>query len=98
MQEGLLTPLRDRTATLRLSLYADDIVVFLNLIKEDVNTLINIMQRFDETTGLRININKSTVAPIQCTKIDLQPVLQSFSGERVSYPINYFTIRIRQFL
>jgi hypothetical protein len=64
MQEGLLTPLRDRTATLRLSLYADDIVVFLNLIKEDVNTLINIMQRFDETTGLRININKSTVAPI----------------------------------
>jgi hypothetical protein len=64
-------------------------VVFLNPIKEDVDTLINIMQRFGEATELRININKSTVAPIRCVGIDLQPLLQSFSGERVSYPINY---------
>jgi hypothetical protein len=90
----MLTPLRDRTARLRLSLYADDVAVFLNPIKEDVDTLINIMQRFGEATGLRININKSTVAPIQCAEIDLKPVLQSFSGERISYPINYLGLPI----
>jgi hypothetical protein len=49
-------------------------VVFLNPIKEDVDTLINIMQRFGEATELRININKSTVAPIRCVGIDLQPL------------------------
>jgi hypothetical protein len=90
----LLTPLRDRTARLRLSLYSDDAVVFLNPIKEDVDTFMNIMKRFGEATGLRININKSTVAPIRCAEIDLQPVLQSFSGEWVSYPINYLGLPI----
>jgi hypothetical protein len=39
----LLTPLRDRTARLRLSLYADDAAVFLNPIKEDVDTFMSIM-------------------------------------------------------
>jgi hypothetical protein len=42
-QEGLLTPLRDRTTRLRLSLYADDAAVFLNPIKEDVDTFMSIM-------------------------------------------------------
>jgi hypothetical protein len=93
-QEGLLTPLRDQTARLRLSLYVDDVVVFLNPIKEYVDTLMTIMQKFGEATWLKININKSTVAPIQCAAIDLQPDLQSFSGERLSYPISYLGLPI----
>jgi hypothetical protein len=71
-----------------MSLYVDDAVVFLNPIKEDVDTFINIMQKFGEETWLRININKSMVAPIRCAGIDLEPVLQSFNREHVSYPIN----------
>jgi hypothetical protein len=64
MQEGLLSPLRDRTTRLRLSLYADDAVVFLNPIKEDFDTFMTIMERFGDTTSLRINTSKSIVAPI----------------------------------
>jgi hypothetical protein len=66
----------------------DDAIVFLNPIKEDVDTFMNIMQKFGEETWLRININKSTVAPIRCARIDLEPVMQSFNREQVSYPIN----------
>jgi hypothetical protein len=39
-----MSPLRDRTAQLRLSLYDDDAVVFLNPIKEDVGTFMTIME------------------------------------------------------
>jgi hypothetical protein len=66
----------------------DDAIVFLNPIKEDVDTFMNIMQKFGEETWLRININKSTVAPIRCARIDLEPAMQSFNREQVSYPIN----------
>jgi hypothetical protein len=72
-----------RTATQKglLSLYADDAVVFLNPIKDDVDTFMTIIERFGDATDVRINISKSIVAPIRCDSIDLQMVLQNFSGE-----------------
>jgi hypothetical protein len=35
-EEGILSPLRGRHAKLRLSLYADDAVIFLNLVQCEV--------------------------------------------------------------
>jgi hypothetical protein len=64
MQDGLITPLRDHTARLRLSLYVDDAVIFVNPVKEDFGMIMALMQRFDDATGLRINVSKSSVAPI----------------------------------
>jgi hypothetical protein len=54
----------------------------------------SIMQKFGDATGLRINVSKSSVAPIQCEEIDLASILQSFSGQRVSYPMNYLGLPI----
>jgi hypothetical protein len=54
--EGLLSPLRDRTARIGLSLYADDAAVFINPIKGEVDALMEIMNKFGDATGLRINI------------------------------------------
>jgi hypothetical protein len=45
-------------------LYADDVVVFLNPIKADMDMLMAIMKHFGATTGLKINVSNSTVAPI----------------------------------
>jgi hypothetical protein len=50
-EEGLLSPLRDRMARLRLSLYADDATVFINPMKVDVDMVMQIMQRFGDATG-----------------------------------------------
>jgi hypothetical protein len=44
-KEGFLSHLRDRTARLQLSLYADDAAVFVNPVKEEVDTLMKIMRR-----------------------------------------------------
>lgn len=61
-QDGALSPLRGRNANLRLSLYADDAVIFLNPIQSDVQALFSILENFGEVTGLRLNIEKCTVA------------------------------------
>jgi hypothetical protein len=84
IEEGLLIPLRDRTTRLRLSLYADEAAVFINPIKEEVDTLMEIMRHFGEATGLRINISKSSVVSIRCDEVNLDQVLQSFWGERAT--------------
>jgi uncharacterized protein YheU (UPF0270 family) len=47
---GLLSPLRDRTAQIRLSLYADNAVVFINPIKQEVDLIIDIMRHFRDAT------------------------------------------------
>jgi hypothetical protein len=75
-------------------LYADDAAVFVNPIKEDLDMVMALMQRFSDVAGLRINVSKSSVAPIHCSQINLDEVLQRFDGERVSYPIMYLGLPI----
>jgi hypothetical protein len=79
-------------AWLRLSLYADDAAVFINLVQADVDMVMQIMQRFDDAIGLRINVNKSSVAPIRCSQINLGEVLQNFAGAQVQFPITYLSL------
>jgi hypothetical protein len=87
-------PLRDRMDWLRLSLYAVDAAVFINLIKADVDLTMSILQQFGDTTGLRINLQKSMVAPIRCSQLNLVEVLQNFSGEQVHFPVTYLGLPI----
>lgn len=56
---------------MRLSLHADDAILFSNRCREDISCLMDIMNHFGEATGLKINPSKSTVAPIQCHEVDL---------------------------
>lgn len=88
-EQGELSPLRGRQAKLRLSLYADDAVIFSHPQQGDVQTVMTIMQKFGEATGLCINVGKCSVATIWCQEIDLEPVLAAFQGVRVNFPIAY---------
>lgn len=81
-EDGMLTPLKGCQARLRLSLYADDVVIFTNPKREDISC---IMQAFGDAIGLRINMTKSIVAPIRCMGLDMDDVLTDFSGARVSF-------------
>jgi hypothetical protein len=93
-EDGLLSPLHDRTARLRLSLYADDAAVFLNTVREEVDVLMEIMHKFREATGLKINVHKSTIVPIRCSQINLDNVLQNFAGARAAFTITYLRLPI----
>lgn len=51
-EDGVLSPLRGRYANLRLSLYADDAVIFLNPVQEEVTALFGILKHFGNASGL----------------------------------------------
>ena len=69
-EEELLQPLARRVLQHRISLYADDVVIFLLPSASDINITLDILQLFGEASGLKTNIQKSSVHPIQCLEED----------------------------
>jgi len=88
-QQGVLSALPLSTARWRTSMYADDAAIFINPIKDDLDSIATILQEFGMVSGLHINLQKSSVHPIRCQDIDLDHVLASFVGARESFPCRY---------
>jgi hypothetical protein len=88
-QQGYLSKLKSRHARLRISMYADDAVIFSNPRRQDITCIMEIMNAFGAATGLKINLHKSTVASISCTGLDMEEILQDFPGPRVNFPMQY---------
>lgn len=93
-QHGYLTKLKGRHTTLRISMYADDAVIFTNPDRQDIARIMEIMQAFGEATGLSVNLTKSTVAPIRCSGLDLDEILQDFPGPWVTFPMQYLGLPV----
>jgi hypothetical protein len=98
MRDGLMSPLHLRVASLRTSFYADDAVIFLNPVKEEVGVVAEILHLFGTVSGPKTNRNKCVVYPINCTDINLEEVLQVFQCPVQSFPCSYlgFPLHTRQ--
>jgi len=47
---------------------------------------------FGQATGLKLNLEKCMVAPIRCTNLDLDSILDTFIGRRANFPITYLVL------
>lgn len=54
-ETGALAKLGGRSASLRISLYTDDVILFVKPIKKEVETIVRLQTLFGEATGLVIN-------------------------------------------
>jgi hypothetical protein len=86
-ERGLLSKLKGRAASFRVSMYADDAVIFLKPTIRDVDNLKRILANFGEVTGLQTNLRKTSVTPISCDSVDLDAVLANLPLTRASFPI-----------
>lgn len=59
------------------------------LIREDIQRPTAILHGFGEVTSLVTNLEKILVAPIRCTDIDLDMVLENFPAKRATFPMIY---------
>jgi len=55
----------------RISLYADDVTIFLRPAAADINLTLQLLQLFGDASGLKTNVQKSNVLPIQCAEEDM---------------------------
>jgi hypothetical protein len=89
---GLLQPLSARPLQHRLSIYADDVVLFLQPKEQDIQVVLNILKHFKEASGLQTNVQKKCIYPIRCspTAAAALAVLQQQSPCQVSsFPCTY---------
>lgn len=93
-EEEMIARLPGRGISMRVSLYADDAVIFANPVKEEVDALLHLLSRFGEATGLRLNQAKSAVIPINCADVQLDVVLQNFGGLHSTFPTTYLGLPI----
>jgi hypothetical protein len=86
---GLLQPLSSRSIQHRLSLYADDVVLFLRPAQNDINLAMGILHLFGQAAGLKTNIQKSSVVSIQCESSDLGVIQEQLPCHMEQFPIKY---------
>jgi hypothetical protein len=87
--EGLLKPLASSTLHHCISFYADDVVLFLHPVAEDISLVTVIVEVFGEVSGLRNNVQKSSVFPIRCSDNEKTVVQQFLPCELLDFSCRY---------
>ena len=88
-REALLQPLATQQARHRVSFYADDAVIFLRPDSLDLNTVRHLLDLFGHASGLRTNLSKSSVSPINCTNEELVLTAEVLSCSIKAFPCTY---------
>jgi hypothetical protein len=86
---GILSPFGMAGIRHRVSLYADDIVVFAKPDHADLGAVRSILDCFGKASGLLVNFGKSAVAPIHCPETAIPSVHEALSCQVVSLPCTY---------
>ena len=73
----------------RLSIFADDVVVFIKPKSTELDICKNILEMFGEASGLRINMGKSVALPIRCNDQEAGTVCHRLGCPRGAFPIKY---------
>ena len=88
-EAGLLQPLSRRPIQHRISLYADDVALFLRPAAEDISLTLSMLQLFGDASGLKTNVQKSSVMPIQCSEDDMAVIQSLLPCEIMNFPCKY---------
>jgi hypothetical protein len=89
---GLFCPLRRRSIKQRVSLYADDVVIFLSLVVLDLVMIRAILDLFRQASGLATNINKSKAFPIRCDEERLSVITHTLGCQCADFPCTYLGV------
>jgi hypothetical protein len=94
---GVLISLRAPAIRYRLSLYADDLVIFVTPSEQDLYCVRAMLQAFAKSFGLCSNISKSQVTPIQCTVELIQLVQLHLPCQLVHFPFRCLGVLLSAF-
>ena len=86
---GALKTNRYLLAQNRISLYADDVVIFTEPDQQELQSVKLIMQCFGEASGLITNFKKSSILPIHCSHLDVTALAAILSCPVQNFPCTY---------
>nr|XP_051201783.1 uncharacterized protein LOC127315326 [Lolium perenne] len=86
-EDNLLSGLAGTTALQRVSIYADDVVLFCKPVEEELATIRQIMEAFGEASGLRVNYMKTTATMIRGSDEELNRAKAIIGYRSQDFPI-----------
>jgi hypothetical protein len=89
VEAGLLQPLSTRSFLHRVSLYADDVALFIKPTADDLVLVGDILRLFGEASGLQTNIQKSSIIPIRCSQSEVATVQDHLPCKLEEFPFKY---------
>jgi hypothetical protein len=90
--EGLFLPLGTSAIKHCISLYADDVVVFVSLVKTDLLLIRSILVLFFRATALVANFVKSQAFPIRCDTRHTDLISELLGCAVASFPCTYLGV------
>jgi mannosylglycoprotein endo-beta-mannosidase len=90
----LLQPLSRGNPGQRISLYADDVVLFIRPQEAEMNLTVSILDKFGEASGLQTNLQKSCVIPIRCEPTQMELVTSTLPCAPADFPCNYLGLPV----
>jgi mannosylglycoprotein endo-beta-mannosidase len=92
VEEDLLQPLARRALQHRISIYADDVVIFLRPSADDIDIILDMLHLFGRASGLKTNVDKSSVLPIQCLEEDRRILQAHLPCQLLEFPCKYLGV------
>jgi hypothetical protein len=91
---GLLHNLQEVNVRNRISIYADDVVMFVKPIVEDLNCVKMILNYLGLASGLVCNMNKNCTIPIRCSEQVVKQGCNLLLCSSASFPCTYLGLPI----
>ena len=75
-----------------ISIYADDVVTFLRPSVYDIDIILDMLHLFERASGLKTNMEKSSVMSIQCQEEDRQLLQAHLPCQLLEFPCKYLGV------
>ncbi|KAK1601663.1 hypothetical protein QYE76_053391 [Lolium multiflorum] len=93
-EAGLFAPLVGCSAKQRVSIYVDDVAIFIKPQVQDTVVIRELLNIFGEASGLRINYNKTAVVLIRGEGLDSMTVKHMLRCEIGAFPRKYLGLQL----
>lgn len=85
---GFFEPLDRWGVRHRVSLYADDAVIFLKPKESELIAIKEILALFGDTSGLKANLQKCAISPIRCDGLNLDVLAVPSPANRLNFLVH----------
>ncbi|KAM0925606.1 hypothetical protein ACQ4PT_004084 [Festuca glaucescens] len=93
-EHGLLSPLGNCTQVQRLSIFVDDVVLFVKPTMHDLVTVRELLRVFGEVSGLRVNYTKTKATLIRGGVLEQEQVTEVLQCQIMDFPIKYLGLHL----
>jgi hypothetical protein len=91
-EDGLLKSLSAHSELCHSSLFADDVVIFLQPVALDLEVTMDILNIFREASGLKTSMEKSSVFPIHCSAENVSTIHNLLPCHVANFPCKYLGV------